>query len=235
MEFYRYEQTLNGLNQEVRGPLYGFSSLRFDVRGTFTGTLVVEATLDDVNWTTLTVFSGVPLTTPSLTTNITSNGNWATANLTGYSQFRIRCSAYTSGSMEIVAVVSDQLTFQLIGVTGTATVQDANVIFWTESSTAQAISATVTGTSRDTGGSVNSNVRYAMFNVLAYSDRAGTVRIEASNNNSTWFRATTDTVVAADTPVHISVPVTTRYYRAVYVNGAISQTVFALNTSFTPS
>jgi hypothetical protein len=68
---------------------------------------------------------------------------------------------------------------------------------------------------------------------MAFADQAGIIRIESSNDNVTWRRNTADVTVAANTAVVLSVPVTTRYYRVVYVNGATIQTAFMLNTSFT--
>jgi hypothetical protein len=105
--------------------------------------------------------------------------------------------------------------------------------FWNDSVVAQAISATVTGTARDIGVAAGGVHRYSKFNASAVADQAGTLRIECSNDNITWRRATADTAVAAIACVYLSVPIMTRYYRAVYVNGGVAQTAFMLNTSFT--
>lgn len=120
-------------------------------------------------------------------------------------------------------------------ISGTPTVASQDNIFFNESTTAQAASATVTGTARDVGVAAAAVHRYSAFNVMAFADVAGTVRIECSNDNTTWRRASADTAVAANAVVYLSVPVVTRYYRAVYVNGATLQTAFMLNTSFTAS
>lgn len=109
----------------------------------------------------------------------------------------------------------------------------ANNVFWNDSVTAQAASATFTGTSRDVAVAAGTVHRYSAFNAVAFADQAGTLRIEMSNDNTTWRRATPDTSVAANSPVTLSVPVCTRHYRVVYVNGGVAQTVFMLNSSFT--
>jgi hypothetical protein len=106
-------------------------------------------------------------------------------------------------------------------------------IFYNESTTALAASATFTGTSRDVGLAAATVQPYAAFNVSAFADQAGTLRIEMSNDNTTWRRATADTAVAANAVGILSVPVVTRYYRAVYVNGATLQGAFMINSSFT--
>lgn len=110
-----------------------------------------------------------------------------------------------------------------------------NNVFYNESTTAQAASATLTGTSRDVGIAAGTLNPYGSFNAVAFADQAGNLRIEMSNDNTTWRRATPDTAVAANSVVTLSVPVVTRYYRAVYVNGATLQTAFMLNTAFTAS
>lgn len=106
-------------------------------------------------------------------------------------------------------------------------------IFWNDSVTAQAASATLTGTARDTGVAAAAVHRYSAFNASAFASHAGTLRIEGSNDNTTWYRQTADAAVGAGACVILSVPIMTRYYRAVYVNGATLQTSFSLNTSFT--
>lgn len=110
-----------------------------------------------------------------------------------------------------------------------------NNIYYTESTTAQAANATLTGTSRDTAIAAGTVQQYAKFNAFAFSDQAGTMRIEVSADNTTWRRATVDTAVAASTPVYLTVPVLNRYHRVVYVNGATLQTQFMLNSGYTIS
>lgn len=166
------------------------------------------------------------------------------SNTTAVVQY-VACQDYAELTAEITAGRGQTVAGQAIGVavtsmptttvTGTvsanATAQDN--IFWNESTTSQAVSATVTGTSRDVGVAAAAVHRYSKFNAFAFADQAGTVRIELSNDNATWRRATVDTAVAANTPVVLSVPVVTRYHRVVYVNGATAQTAFMLSTSYT--
>lgn len=154
---------------------------------------------------------------------------------------RVRIStAFAGGTVQAIAVLSQQpyaapvMTVQQSS-SGSLVAASADNIFYNDSSTAQAASATLTGSSRDVGAAASANHRYSAFNVMAFADQAGTLRIEVSNDNSTWRRATADTAVAANTPVIMSIPVMTRYHRAVYVNGATAQGAFMLNTSFTAS
>lgn len=143
----------------------------------------------------------------------------------------VRLWATTSGALN-VADGGGSLT---VDGTVTANAIAQTNVFNNESATAQAASATVTGTSRDVGVAAGTVHRYSAFNTSAFADQAGTLRIECSNDNTTWRRATADTAVAANAVVYLSVPIMTRYYRAVYVNGAAAQGAFMLNSSFTAS
>lgn len=121
-----------------------------------------------------------------------------------------------------------------VTLSGTGNAVNANDnLFFNDSTTAQGAGATLTGTSRDVGSAAGSNHRYSAFNVFVLSDQPGTLRIECSNDGTTWRRATADAAVAANTPVYLRVPVMTRYYRPVYVNGATAQGTFMANSSYT--
>ncbi|MBX9706866.1 MAG: hypothetical protein K2X61_02905 [Caulobacteraceae bacterium] len=119
-------------------------------------------------------------------------------------------------------------------ISNTVGVSALAVTFWNESTTALTAGATFTGTSRDTGATAGSGTfgNRAYFNAFAFADQAGNVRIEVSNDNSTWRRATADQAVAANTPVTLSIPVMTRHHRVVYVNGGTNQGAFMCNTSY---
>ncbi|RWM90021.1 MAG: hypothetical protein EOR84_22695 [Mesorhizobium sp.] len=144
----------------------------------------------------------------------------------------------TAGRGQIVAGQSigvQTVAGSLVTLSGTnpvnATSQDN--VFYNESVAAQAAAATLTGTTRDTAVAAGTVQRYGAFNAFAFADQPGTMRIEVSNDNATWRRATVDTAVAANTPVLLKIPVMTRYHRVVYVNGATLQTAFMLNTAYT--
>jgi len=136
----------------------------------------------------------------------------------------------TVAGQAIATHISSATTIPVSG-----SISAADNVFYNESTTAQAASATLTTTARDVAVAAASFHRYSAFNASVFADQAGTLRIEVSNDNSTWRRITVDTAVAANTPVILSVPIMTRYHRAVFVNGASANTVFMLNTSFTAS
>lgn len=235
---------LAALNAELRLQLGSCSGARIDVRGTFTGTLTFEATMDGTNWTPINANAGGNITLPTgQNPSVGGVGNFVTADLTGFTEFRVRFSAYTSGSATVIVALTEESQVDQVGlmgspivtISGTPNVSAANVdnIYWNESVTAQAGGATVTGTARDVGIGAGAFGRHAAFNAFAFADQAGTMRIEVSLDNVTWRRATADQAVAAGAALYLSVPVTARWHRAVYVNGATAQGAFMLNTSYT--
>ena len=120
------------------------------------------------------------------------------------------------------------------GDTGGAYSIQFNNIFFIGTTTPLAAGATFTSTSRDNAGG-NIVMRYAYFNAYALADQAGIVRVELSNDGTTWFRATADVAMSANNPVFLQVPVIARFYRQVIVNGATLQTSFISNSSYSVS
>lgn len=167
------------------------------------------------------------------------NGGTAPASNTNFLIDAVVFQDLTGVKVDIVrgdgtAALANSTPVQVLSMPTVAVNNTAqNNIYYNESTTAQAASATVTGTSRDVAIAAGTVHRYTYFNAFAFADVAGTMRIEVSNDNTTWRRATTDTAVAANTPVFLSIPVLTRYHRVVYVNGGTIQTAFMLNSGYT--
>lgn len=99
--------------------------------------------------------------------------------------------------------------------------------YYNDTVTPLAASAAFTGTVRDHGVSGSYIQR---FTATAFADQAGTLYIDMSNDNVTWRQAKKSPLVAGDS-VELSVVSVTRYYRARFVNGAVAQTAFMLNSS----
>lgn len=216
----------------------------------------IEGSMDsntgsDGNWFTISASrSNAPATIEQATGVLAATPAYMwRVNTAGLKYVRFRATAHTSGTAAYSAVALEDEIDAVIGAVislvagsqvtlaaGSALVGqvfNADNTFWNESVTAQAAAATVTGAARDVGVAAAAAHRYAAFNAFAFADQAGTLRIEISTDNVTWRRASADVAVAANAPVHLSVPITARFYRAVYVNGATLQTQFMLNTSFT--
>lgn len=89
---------LSALNAELLADLNGHSTGRIDVRGTFTATLVVEATQDGTNYVAIPIFNFI---TNAYAASLTAAGTFI-FNVAGWRRVRVRVSAYTSG----IAVVA---------------------------------------------------------------------------------------------------------------------------------
>ncbi len=89
---------LGALNAELVSDCDGCASVMLDLRGTFSLTVTVEATLDGTNWVPIPVR---PLNTANVayvaavTGSVT--GMWS-GSIFGFRRVRARCSAYTSGT-----------------------------------------------------------------------------------------------------------------------------------------
>jgi hypothetical protein len=98
-----------------------------------------------------------------------------------------------------------------------------------ETTTNLGANATFTGTTRDGG----STAVYATFNVLGISPQSGTVEVQMGTATPATFVCARQAVVANE-PFQIKVPVTARYYRVVFINGATAMTgsAFMINSAF---
>lgn len=96
-----------------------------------------------------------------------------------------------------------------------------------DTTTALGATATFTGTSRDEGATATFNE----FAAAAFADQAGTLIIDNSTDNTTWFEASRVAVLAGQGQ-QLSVPALTRYHRVRYINGAVAQGSFALRSMY---
>ncbi len=72
-------------------------TIGIDVRGTFTADITPEATIDNINWFTLSIN---PIAGGAAVTTITAAGAW-TANCAGLHKVRLRIDNYTSGTATV--------------------------------------------------------------------------------------------------------------------------------------
>jgi hypothetical protein len=90
---------LAALNAEVLLNLNGESSASFDIRGTFAATVVVEGSDDGVNYVSLPFYNAL---TEVWATTATAAGTFDIPSISSLRMIRIRCSAYTSGSITTI-------------------------------------------------------------------------------------------------------------------------------------
>lgn len=91
--------TLAALNDAVRLSIVGHGACAFVLTGTWVGTVVLEASIDDgTTWVTATMWD---LTTLSAKTSVTANGSFVCLDIIGVGDVRVRASAWTSGTATV--------------------------------------------------------------------------------------------------------------------------------------
>jgi hypothetical protein len=230
--------TANG--QTVQISTNRTSNLMIYCTGTFAGAnCTFEGSLNGTNWfavqgvrsnaNTIELVTGVLGAAPAYAWEVSVNG---------MNFFRVRATAFVSGTQVWQFQPAPYATepipaAQISGtqpVSGTVTANSgtSGLTVFTDSAVNLGSSATFTGTSRDAGATPAFN----LFVVNAVADQVGTVRIEKSTDNTNWRRATADVAVAANVGVELTVRVTARYHRVVYVNGASAQGQFSLTSAY---
>lgn len=102
-------QSLGALNAEALSDLNGHATIAVDIRGTFVGTAVLEGTIDGTNYLTIVAYN---VATAAYVASVTAAAQLA-ASVSGYRRVRVRCSAYTSGSI-VVAMRATTADFTTI-------------------------------------------------------------------------------------------------------------------------
>ena len=105
----RNSGVLGALNAEVLLSLNGESSASFDIRGTFSATVVVEGSDDGTNFISIPFYNSV---TEVWATTATAAGTFDIPAISSLRIIRVRCSAYTSGS--IVTTLNASLGISLL-------------------------------------------------------------------------------------------------------------------------
>lgn len=96
-------QNLSAINAETVVQLNGHSTCAFDIRGTFSGTVVIEGSVDGTNYVSIPALNTV---TEVYITNITTSPVIAKVEVSGYRYVRARMSSYTSGTVIVSARAS---------------------------------------------------------------------------------------------------------------------------------
>ena len=97
--------SLTALNQAVTMNVNGQSTFSVQLTGPFTGTVTFEATLDGTNWIAVTAAA---VGTGTLASTASAVGLYR-GNIASSAQFRVRCSAFTSGTIVVSARTGSSL------------------------------------------------------------------------------------------------------------------------------
>lgn len=113
------DQTVSGNITALNGVvtlsnIHGVQTVLFQLLGTWTATIVAEGSMDGTNWTALSVSTG---NGTFVSTGVTVNAIYRGVTVAGYTSYRLRASAFTSGTVNVIVNTS----------IGTAVVQAFNV------------------------------------------------------------------------------------------------------------
>lgn len=197
--------------------LSGVSTIRVEVTGIWTGTIVSEQSIDGgTTWVGQGLHQGA-YTIGSWTAGFVGGGNVA-----GATNYRIRATAAITGTAVVKVIQSVNEQSMYIANAAPA----GTVISLLNSTTATlGIGATFTGTGEDVSN-------FSEMRISVFADQAsGTdgFSIQQSTNNTNWDITDTYTIPASTGKTFV-VPRQARYFRMVYTNGGTSQGAFRLQS-----
>lgn len=244
MRHAEYGFSFTGVGQELVLQINGMLGCRINIEGTFVAQAEVQGRIDQGAWHTLDRYVGNSFVTVPPNNVMTAPGSNLVFGIGGFTEIRIRCSSYTSGTIVgQVSLTESPLGFitfqqgrpyvQMTSTTGSTvgTLSKDNFIYQ-ESIALLGAGVTATGTSRDTGGALATDVQFSRFMAFASASQAGNLYIECSMDNATWYRAAANVAVGAGGTGQIIIPVCGRWHRAVFVNGGVAQTSFLLSSAY---
>lgn len=96
---------ITALNGTIEMPSVGYGTISVVITGTYVATLIPEASFDGgATWAPTNFWSP---TTEIKSPYVTLNGSYIAISASGSQRVRVRCSAYTSGTINIVIVGSE--------------------------------------------------------------------------------------------------------------------------------
>jgi hypothetical protein len=104
--------SIASLNGEVDAQTTGSSVVTFNITGTWVATLVIESTVGDGTWQSVT---GFVIATGTQNSTFSSNES-VTVGCAGFTEVRIRASAYTSGTVSVTSSTSNYTAYINQGV-----------------------------------------------------------------------------------------------------------------------
>lgn len=222
--------TITSQNGAVTASLAGQNSVAFILTGTWTGTVVVEGSIDGTNWVGL--WFGLPGTAPlsagipDLATSTTANGSYRVFNLTGLAQVRVRASSVVTGTINVTLNFSNTVPSHLFS--HSAILQEVIGSTLNSSTANLNAGANFTGTGESTLGVAGIQVNFR-------ASQNCTVQMQQSMDNTNW-----DIVdlyaIAAGVADGRTFQATASYFRIVVTNnGAIATTYLRLQVALCPT
>ncbi len=223
--------TIDAAQGSVSVEFAGYQSAAVLVAGTFSGTLVVEGSVDNgVTWGTCWVSivnqSPVALGIPTPASSITAAGVYKVFQTSGFTHYRIRATAWTSGTATITwSVVNAPSSFIY---TSGAIIQQVAADPYNSSEENLTSGSTYTGTAQTTLG-VNA------VQVNLKTDQNCTVYVDQSSDGDNWDVTDPFTYYTSLGGASWTIQATASYYRVrVKNNGASTTTYLRLQTCLCP-
>jgi hypothetical protein len=166
--------SLTAAEQAVTLTLAGRANATFQLTGTWTATVTFEASNDNTNWTTIFGLRAGDNTISTTVVNSTNNDIYR-CTVAGFVYARLRCSAYTSGTIVVTALATGSTSGVFLNFAlppGTNNIGDVDVLTVPADpfgANADAASAT---------GSISAKLRF-----LAATGIAGMTALPAGTNN----------------------------------------------------
>jgi len=223
--------TIDANGETVSVAFAGLQSAAVLITGTWVGTMVVEGSIDGGNtygtvWVSYVNLSPASLGIPSPINSITTNGTYKAFQSSGFTHYRIRATAWTSGSATIVwscvyapssfIYTSSQVIQQV--VTDDNNSSDDNLL----------ASGTFTGTATSTLG-------VAGIQVSLHADQNCSVYVEQSPDGTNWDISDYFRYFSGINNFGVTVQAINSYVRVRVVNVSLSATThFRLQTALCP-
>lgn len=222
--------TIDANGESVSIAFTGEQSAAVLISGTWSGTMVVEGSIDGSTYGTVWVStvnqSPVALGIPTPSNSITSNGTYKIFQTSGFTSYRIRSTSWSSGSASITwsTVYAPSSFIYTAGAIIQQVANDSN-----NSSTDNLTSgSTYTGTAQNTLG-----VNAAQINLK--TDQNCTVYVDQSIDGTNWDIVDSFNYYYSLGGNSWTVQMTGSYYRIrVTNNGASTTTYFRLQTNLCP-
>lgn len=207
-----------------------YQSVAIQLAGTFSATVSFEVSNDGTNWVTKTIVNSTAGAASTATSPSIFSGD------IGARYFRVRASAFTSGTIQVTLEYSPESQYNVSQLPGTQSVQGTvsasmQPVTGTGSFTTTNLGAgaTYTGTTVDRGtttGNTDTRVKPMVRHLAGLVH--GHLVLQESLDGTTWVETRRSPVPSDgnwhtfDWALHL------RYWRLVFVNGATAQTGFGL-------
>lgn len=188
----------------VRQTLNDGSGIGVDIRGPFVGTLSFEVSIDGENWSSISLLTGLTL---ALVNSSTTTAGSFFGNVSCANNFRVRATAWTSGSAQVIIKTSDDPMYVItMPVSGSTSVAASSTLFgdvglqYRASATGSATSASVLSPATPAGAVVKGSAGKVVGIMLTNTSAA--VRSVKFYNAASVTMGTTAAMFEVDIPVN---------------------------------